>query len=163
MILQIIRELTMELLSGHVEVHVFRRTKEGLKYLMLKRGEKEIYPGLWQIVTGKIKAGEKAYETALREVLEETGLRPKRFWVAPKVNQFYSAERDAIYNVPVFAAEVDSDKVKICDEHCEYQWVDPSEARELLPWEEQRKALDIVTGYVLKMPDYLDMVEVKVQ
>jgi dihydroneopterin triphosphate diphosphatase len=96
----------LEIISGYVEVHVFRYNNQKIEYLLLRRGDKVIYPGLWQIVTGKIKEGEKAYETALREVQEETGLVPERLWVAPKVNQFYSAEKDAIYIVPVFAAEL---------------------------------------------------------
>lgn len=153
----------MEITSGYVEVHIFRRINDSLKYLLLKRGENEIYPGLWQMVTGKIKEGEKAYETALREMKEETGLVPLRFWTAPKVNQFYQAERDAVFIVPVFAAEVSTDEVKICKEHCEYKWVSPEQARELFPWEEQKKAIDIITGYVLKMSGYLDLVEIKLK
>jgi dihydroneopterin triphosphate diphosphatase len=152
----------MNIISGYVEVHVFRRHNNKIDYLILKRGENEIYPGLWQMVTGKIKSGEKAYETALREIKEETGLMPLRLWAAPKVNQFYSADKDAIYVVPVFAAEIKyGESVAICSEHCEFKWIDPSEARNLLPWDEQRRALDIVTGYILKMPDYLDLVEIK--
>jgi dihydroneopterin triphosphate diphosphatase len=151
----------MDIIAGYIEVHVFRRKDDNLEYLLLKRGENEIYPGIWQIVTGKIKTGEKAYETALREVQEETGLTPFRLWAAPKVNQFYSAEKDSVYIVPVFAAELKyGESIIICSEHCEYKWIDPLEARELLPWNEQRRALDIVTEYIMKMPDYLDLVEI---
>lgn len=151
----------MQIISGYVEVHVFRRKGNSIEYLLLKRAEKEIYPGLWQMVTGKIKFEEKAYETAIREVKEETGLTPLRLWVLPKVNQFYSAAADAIYNVPVFAAEMNAEAVNICYEHCEYKWTDPADAKELLPWEEQKKAIDILNAYVLNMPDFLDLVEIK--
>ncbi|RPI65996.1 MAG: NUDIX pyrophosphatase [Ignavibacteriales bacterium] len=153
----------MEIISGYVEVHIFRRKSDSLEFLMLQRGDKEIYPGLWQMVTGKIRGKEKAYETALREMKEETGLEPVRFWVAPKVNQFYQYDKDAIYVVPVFAAEVlPESNIKICDEHCGFKWVTPVEAHEILPWDEQRKALDIITGYILKMPDYIDLVKIKI-
>jgi dihydroneopterin triphosphate diphosphatase len=152
----------MDIISGYVEVHIFRRHNDKIDYLVLKRGENELYPGLWQMVTGKIKPGEKAYETALREIKEETGQIPLRLWAAPKVNQFYSADKDAIYVVPVFAAEIKyGESVTICYEHCEFRWIDPSEARDLLPWDEQRRALDIVTAYLFKMPDYLDLVEIE--
>jgi dihydroneopterin triphosphate diphosphatase len=151
----------LEIISGYVEVHVFRFNQQKIEYLLLKRGENEIYPGLWQIVTGKIKPGEKAYETAVREIKEETGLKPLRLWAAPKVNQFYSAEKDAVFIVPVFAAELKfGESVTICREHCDFKWIDPAEARELLPWDEQQRALDIVTGYLLKLPHYLDLVEI---
>jgi len=68
-----------------IEAHIFCKKKNGIEFLLLKRNEKEIYPGLWQMVTGKIRKGEKAYKTALREIKEETGLKPKRFWVTPNV------------------------------------------------------------------------------
>jgi dihydroneopterin triphosphate diphosphatase len=135
----------MEIISLYIEVHLFRQNEGKMEYLLLQRGETEIYPGLWQMVTGKIKQGEKAYETALREIKEETGLVPERLWAAPKVNQFYSAEKDAVYIVPVFAAQLKYDEdITICGEHCAYQWVEPQKAKELLPWDEQRRALDIV-------------------
>ena len=35
-------------------------------------------PGLWQMVTGKMKDGETAYQTALREIKEETTLKPDK-------------------------------------------------------------------------------------
>ncbi len=81
---------------------------------MLKRSEGEIYPGIWQMVTGKFKTNEKAYETALREIKEEIGFIPLKMWVVPNINSFYSHENDAQFNVPVFAALVDwSSEVKI--------------------------------------------------
>jgi dihydroneopterin triphosphate diphosphatase len=153
----------MDIISGYIEVHVFRRTGTEIEYLMLKRGDSVIYPGLWQIVTGKIKQGEKAYETALREVKEETGFIPLNLWAAPKINQFYSAEKDSVYIVPVFAAEVlfGPDAV-ICDEHCEFKWMNPEDAKNILPWEEQRIAVDIVHNYVLKMPGFLNLVKIEI-
>ena len=46
---------------------------------MLQRADnEEIYPGLWQIVSGGIEQGEKAYEAAAREVREEIGGEPKK-------------------------------------------------------------------------------------
>jgi dihydroneopterin triphosphate diphosphatase len=152
----------MEIISGYVEVHVFRRSFDEVEYLLLKRArEQKVYPGLWQVVTGKIKPNEKAYETALRELKEETGFSPLRLWATPKVNQFYSAEKDAVYIVPVFAAEVNNtDEIVLCREHCKFRWMKPEDARNLLPWEEQRNALDTLMYYLLKRPDNLDLVEI---
>ena len=64
----------MELISNLVEVHIFREMENGIEFLLLKRSEDEIFPGVWQMVSGKIKDGEKSYETAVRELKEETGL-----------------------------------------------------------------------------------------
>jgi dATP pyrophosphohydrolase len=113
------------------------------------------------MVSGKINPGEKAYETALREIKEETGLIPKRFWVAPNVNSFYLPEKDYISLIPVFAALVDSkSKVKISDEHTEFQWLKPSNAKKMLAWNGQRKSVDIINEYYTKEIDFLNLVEI---
>ena len=113
-----------------IEAHIFRKKKNGIEFLLLKRGEKEIYGGLWQMVSGKIRKGEKAYNAALREIKEETGLKPKRFWVTPNVNPFYSQEKNYISLIPVFAAEVEENsKIIICKEHTEFKWIKPEEMK----------------------------------
>ena len=45
----------MKIISNMIEAHIFRETKDGIEFLLLKRSEKEIYSGLWQMVTGKIE------------------------------------------------------------------------------------------------------------
>lgn len=144
-----------------VEVHLFKIVDGDLKYLILKRSENEIFPGLWQMVTGKIECGEKAYETAIREIKEETGLIPKKLWVVPNINSFYSQAEDCISLLPVFAAQLSSScSVKISEEHCEYKWVSSKEAKKLFAWEGQRKSVDIIENYFVKEKNFLDLVEV---
>jgi dATP pyrophosphohydrolase len=146
-----------------IEAHIFCKKKNGIEFLLLKRGEKEIYGGLWQMVTGKIRKGEKAYNAALREIKEETGLKPKRFWVTPNVNPFYSHENNYISLIPVFAAEVDENsKVVICKEHTEFKWLKPDEAKKMLAWTGQRKSVDLITEYFLKEMSFWNFVEIKV-
>lgn len=153
----------MEIISNLVEAHIFRETKNGLEFLLLKRAEGEIFPGLWQMVTGKVKKAERAFEAATREIAEETGLRPQKFWAAPNVNSFYSKEADCISMIPVFAALVKQDAaVKISVEHSEYRWVSPDEAKKLLAWPGQRKSVDIIESYYLREEDFLNLVEIMV-
>lgn len=153
----------MEITSEIVEVHIFRAEEDGsIKFLNLKRSTEVIYPGLWQPVTGKIKPGEKAYETALREVKEETGLIPLKLWAAPKVNSFYSAATDAIYLLPVFAALTSEKEITLCSEHCEYRWLTREEANMLVAWEGQKTAMKIIEDYFLNSREYLDLVEIKI-
>ncbi|MCB1936921.1 MAG: dihydroneopterin triphosphate diphosphatase [Nitrosomonas sp.] len=45
-----------------------------LQILLLERAD---HPGYWQSVTGSQNAGETLRETAIREIYEETGLRPE--------------------------------------------------------------------------------------
>ena len=150
-----------KIITNLVEAHVFRKTKNGIEFLLLKRSETEIYPGLWQMVSGKIRKAEKAYETALREIKEETGLIPQKFWTAPNVNSFYYPGKDYISMLPVFAALVDSkSKVKISREHSGYKWVKPLQAKKMLAWDGQRKSVDVITGYFTKEISFLNFVEI---
>ena len=151
----------MKIISNLIEAHIFRNTGSKIEFLLLKRSEGQPYPGLWQMVTGKIKSNEKAYQTALREIKEETGLTPVQFWVAPTVNSFYEPIGENICLIPVFAARVESDKIKLSSEHTEYQWVDKSTAQKLLAWEGQRKAVQIIEDYFLSEKSFLHFVEIK--
>ena len=153
----------MQVTSFLVEAHIFRYKQNGvLEFLLLKRAESERYSGVWQMVTGSIDEDEKAYETAFREIIEETNLYPEKFWVVPHMNSFYSPERDVVCMVPVFAALVDSEKkVKISDEHSEYMWADKEEAKKLLAWQGQRKSVDTIHEYFTKEKSFLEFVEIK--
>jgi len=154
----------MKIISNMIEAHIFRKKKNGIEFLLLKRGDKEIYGGLWQMVTGKIRKDEKAYDAALREIKEETGLKPKRFWVTPNVNPFYSHEKNYISLIPVFAAEVaENSKVVICKEHTEFKWLEPGKAKKMLAWPGQRKSVEIITQYFTKDSFFWNFVEIKVR
>ena len=153
----------MNIISNLIEAHIFRETEDGIEFLLLKRSEGEIYPGVWQMVSGKIKDGEKAYETAVRELKEETGLTPEQIWVAPRVNSFYSHETDRICLVPVFAIKVNSDEdIQISNEHSDFRWCKADEAKTLLAWDGQRKALELIQEYFLNEKSFLKFVEISV-
>ncbi len=153
----------MQIISNMVEAHIFRKKDDKLEFLLLMRANTEIYPGLWQMVSGKIKENEKAFQTVLRELKEETGLTPLKLWVAPNVNSFYSHERDNICFLPVFAVLVDENsEVKISEEHSAYYWYEPEAAKKLLAWPGQKKSVDIITEYVLKESSFLQFVEIKI-
>ncbi|MGK9369606.1 NUDIX hydrolase [Melioribacter sp. Ez-97] len=152
----------MKIISNMIEVHLFREKEEGIEFLLLKRSAGELYPSIWQMVTGKIKEGEKAYETALREIYEETGQRPLRLWTVPNVNSFYSDDNDSIVLIPVFAAMLNAGaEIILSKEHCEYKWTDAGEARGMLPWEGQRKSLKIIEDYFMNQKHFFDLLEIK--
>ena len=151
----------MKIISIMIEAHIFRESGKGIEFLLLKRAENQVYPGLWQMVTGKIKESEKAYQTAIREIKEETGLTPLQLWVAPTVNSFYEPKDEYICLLPVFAARVEADKIQLSDEHTEYKWVNKTEAQKLLAWEGQRKAVQIIEDYFLNEKSFFHFVEIK--
>jgi dihydroneopterin triphosphate diphosphatase len=152
----------MNIITNLIEAHIFRETENGIEFLLLKRAEDQIYPGVWQMVSGKIDGNEKAFETVMREVKEETGITPEKLWIVPRVNSFYSSQSDSITLIPVFAVQVRKNSVVIIsDEHCEYKWVNLNEAKRLLAWDGQRKAVELIEEYFLSNRSLLKFVEVE--
>lgn len=153
----------METNTTLIEAHIFRTNGSDLEFLILKRAENENYAGIWQMVTGSIDNNEKAFEAALREIKEETGLIPQKLWVVPNVNSFYSPEKDKVIMIPVFAALVQNNSVvTISNEHSEYKWVKKEEAKQLLAWNGQRKSVDTIYQYFTSEKSSLYFNELKI-
>jgi len=151
----------MELRASMIEAHICRKRNGKYEYLILKRGEKAHYPGIWQMVTGKVKKDEKAFETARREVMEETNLTIEKLFVVPNVNPFYSLFDDTIHFVPVFLCLVsESAEVTISKEHCKYSWVNKKKAKKSFAWTGQKKSIDIIHMYLTQKDKALHLVEV---
>ncbi|MCU0371874.1 MAG: NUDIX pyrophosphatase [Ignavibacteria bacterium] len=134
-----------EINSIYIECYVIRRVRNKLKFLIIKRsGNDTIYPGIWQIVTGKIEPEEKAYEAALREIEEETGLKPGRLFVIPHTTTFYSPERDAVSLVPLFFCETSEKNVLLSKEHTDFKWLDAEKASEKLFFKSQKENVNFI-------------------
>ena len=89
-------------------------------------------------------------EAAAREVREETGLRPIRWWALEHMAMFYEVARDHVRVVPTFAAEVAwTDPVQLSHEHDRYAFLTMAKAREQVLWASQRRALEAVGEEVL--------------
>ncbi len=143
-----------------VDVYVFKKTENGLRFLILKRAKTKLYEHIWQGVAGKIEEDESAPEAAKRELLEETGLVPNRMFIADHVSQFYEVHGDRINLVPVFGIEVGSEVVKLSDEHSEYKWVTLEEALEHLVWKGQKEGINVVNDMVLRNDDRMRWSEI---
>lgn len=137
-----------------VSAYVICKTAEGPKYLIIRRCCTHLY-GTWQMVTGGIENGETAAEAALREIYEETGLKPSRMYCADAVETIYVQRRDRIVFVPVFVAFVDKTEVVLSPtEHDAYEWLSMEEARKRLVWAEQKRIIaEIHDRFVLQTPD----------
>ena len=127
-----------------IDAYVFNRKSKEIRFLLLKRAKTKIYEHLWQGVAGKIEAGEAAWEAAIRELKEETGIEPVRIFVADHVSKFYEAHGDWVNMVPVFGIEVEDEEVKLSDEHCEFKWVDFNTAHQTLIWSGQKDGIAAV-------------------
>ena len=145
-----------------IDAYVYRKTKKGILFLILKRAKTKIYEHLWQGVAGKIEKGEKAWEAAIRELKEETRLDPKRIFVADHVSRFYETHGNRVNLVPVFGIEVDSDLVLLSSEHSEYKWVEYDDAYSHLVWNGQKKGISIVNEMVTSNDDRMKWSEVDI-
>ncbi len=124
-----------------VAAYLIKIVETDAKCLLLKRNV-EPYKNIWQPVTGRIEAGEKAWQAALREIKEETGLTPDRFYSANFIEQFYDIKRDIVALAPAFVGYIDTEsKIKLSNEHKEFRWVSFSEACEMVEFAPQANAL----------------------
>lgn len=100
------------------------------KVLLLQRSAKEkIYPGLWELPSGKRENLESSIEAVKREVREETGLNIE---IIRPLNIFeYLMEKDDLIKDTTkinFLAKIKGKyKVKISKEHDNFAWVDKKE------------------------------------
>ena len=133
-----------------IEVHIFRRRGRRVEMLLMRRSSRRSLAGVWQPVTGGIERRESALSAAAREVLEETGLTPIRWWALEHLAAFYDVAGDHVRVVPVFAAEVAwTDSVILSDEHDRYAFVTHAAARKRVLWASQRTALAALREEVL--------------
>lgn len=111
---------------------VFRRTPDGIKFLILyHRGN------YWNFPKGRIEAGERSSQSALREVEEETGLKPKeiRFVGGFKTSEkfFYRQGTNQIFKIVIlYLAETRQRKISVSEEHEGYGWFTFPEAKRVL-------------------------------
>lgn len=123
-----------------VDVYPYRDQSVNPEFLLLRRAPGTAYEGQWRMVGGKIEADEAAWETGLREVEEETGHTPTRFWALPSVNTFYEWREDRVNLTPAFAATLPDDPL-LDDEHDAFAWLPAREAAQRLEWPEQKRLL----------------------
>ena len=146
-----------------VDCYVYRRTDNGIVFLLMKRNLNKIYEHLWQGVAGKIEEGETSSEAAIRELKEETGLSPLNMFVADHVSKFYEVHGDRINLVPVFGIEVDSEIINLSEEHISYKWVDINEALNTLVWNGQKKGIQTVHNMVINNDDRMIWSKVEIK
>ncbi|MBC8214828.1 MAG: NUDIX pyrophosphatase [Candidatus Marinimicrobia bacterium] len=145
-----------------IDCHIVRWNNDIPEFLLLKRADNVIYPGIWQCVTGKIEQNEKPYQTAIRELHEETGLQPQAMWTIDQVNHYYEAELDRMNFIPIFGVEVSESKISLSDEHTNYKWCPIEEASDLLLWTQQKNGLLEFHNMLTTKTEKLDLTKVSV-
>lgn len=142
----------MEFISNTIQIIVFTRSAEGIKYLLLKRApDDDVYPNIWQVCTGTREESETPFQALLRELKEETGIQEYlHIWNVPFVASYHSLKRNAICFSPVFAVEVSNlVQIKLSSEHTDYMWTDLETASKMMFIPSYATSLQIVNSYIL--------------
>ena len=118
----------------------FKRTKSGLKFLLIKHAQ-----GHWGFPKGHPEGGESSSETALRELREEAGVTNCNIIGDKTWEQTYEIERSGISvkkTVEYYLGEVlSSGEAADGDEILQCLWCDFTEAERKLTYKENRDIL----------------------
>jgi 8-oxo-dGTP pyrophosphatase MutT (NUDIX family) len=132
-----------------VDTLVLRGAGETLEVLVLRRAPGGRNPGSWETVHGKIEPGETPVQASLRELQEETGLAPERYYNLSRIEGFYQHTTDELAIIPAFAAFVSADAVtQLSAEHDAFDWLSPPAAAQRFAWPRERRALEDVLSIV---------------
>jgi 8-oxo-dGTP pyrophosphatase MutT (NUDIX family) len=140
-----------DLRPTQIEVYLFRRRAGRIEFLCLKRSARGRLGGVWQPVTGGLRRGEGAFAGAAREVREETGLSPRRWWALEGVGIYFHPPAGRARVMAMLAAEVGaSDRVTLSSEHEAFVFLGAAAAGRRFLWEAQRRGLVSVRREVLR-------------
>ena len=126
------------------------------KVLLLKKNSTR---ELWQSVTGSMELGENPYDTALRELQEETGINKQKSdlifddlshkfmiyseWIDRYEESTYS-NKEYIFSLKLN----DEVSVKLSSEHSSYKWVDLNDAIHLVFSWTNKAALKAIPNFI---------------
>ena len=111
---------------------IYRKTPQGLRFLLLYRPK-----GVWDFPRGRMEGGERSWQTAFREVGEETGLRKSELNIQKNFKVYekfpYSRGQQKFFKIVIFyLAETGKTEVRLSFEHEGYGWFSHHEARRYL-------------------------------
>jgi len=129
--------------SPGVNVAVLRKTDDGWQFLILRRADTESYGGYWGFMTGGKRDNETVAQVVVRELHEETKIKPKSMWATEYLVQFYEPEFDSIWILPLIVAVVEQDAdVILSKENSDYKWLDATQAKYLVSWKNLINAIE---------------------
>jgi 8-oxo-dGTP pyrophosphatase MutT (NUDIX family) len=139
-------KLRREFSAGFV---LFRDTPDGPRFLLLDYGKHWDYP------KGHLEDGETAWQAAVRELREETGIRQ-----VDRVGRFQRAMHYAFHSpkkggiaktVTYFLGRTRKETIKLSDEHEGYAWLPYREALHRLTYENAREMLTAAWDTLAKL------------
>ena len=95
--------------------------------LTLKRSSHSSFPSQWGLPGGRAEEGEEDWETAIRELREETSVVISKEDLNP-LTQIYS--RDKFFHF--FWAKCEAPEVQLDHEHSDWLWIPKNELKEVI-------------------------------
>ena len=117
---------------------LIREFQDGPRFLLLKSRCSDFY---WEFPKGHSEEGEEYFETAVRELYEETSIKEQDIEVhrneGESVSHFYEYTNDkgSLRHIRLFLAKTSKDPV-LSDEHFGFMWANREEAKRYLAYEE---------------------------
>lgn len=135
---------------------VYRWTERGPRFLLLYRDK-----GVWDFPRGRMESGERSWETAFREVEEETGLKASDLKIQQnfKVFERFPYQRRSpddkttqpVFKIVIFyLAETDQEQVVLSVEHKGYGWFLVNQAQKMLSRYKNRARILRQAHYFIK-------------
>ncbi len=129
---------------------ILRPAGDSYEFLLARRAEGKYMGGTWQLISGGIEPGETAWQAAIREMHEETSLKPLELYRLSHVTQFYRPDNDTLNTGVTFCAIVQANaSVSLDSENTEFQWMPVENTRAQLMWANDQEAFDEVCRVIL--------------
>ena len=137
-----------------VLVFLYRKIDNGYEYCLFQRKNGNYY----QAISGGVENDETLKETVKRELIEETGIKTDRIYKLasvssiPKVNITKENIWKKVYVVKEysFAIKIENEKIKLSEEHINYEWLKYEDAQKELKYDSNKTALWELNERLLK-------------
>src|SRR5690349_9749805 len=143
----------MQLAANVFDVWTFRRTAEGVRFLLLHtsvdKAERFFNGGrFWQIPSEFVKDGEHITDAIARN-LRSFGLKARNIWAAEQTYTIYNRRFNQMQIIGVYAAEVLESAVRLnAAEHAEFQWLPLEECLQRVHFRGLKEGLRSVEEYI---------------
>ena len=139
--------------SNVFDVWAFRRTSEGVRFLLLhtsvEKAERYFTGGrFWQVPSNTLKEGVHITD-GIAHLLRSFGLKSQSIWAAEHTYTIYNRRFNAMQIIGVFAAEVLESVVRLdAAEHAEFQWLTAEECLARVHYRGLKDGLRSVQEYI---------------